>query len=389
MNRYPKFLKAAVFLAAFFSAAASLTPTACGQSLASFDQELSQVIARIAPGVAAVVAHLPENRIPLFPGHGMPTGRPVDAVVGSGLVIDTLGHILTTLTLVDGGNDFEVYLSGRELPAKLVGTDRRHNLAVLKIEGSYRPFLEISAFPPLEGRLALAYGRAIGRFGYPALGIIAGRQNDGSYLMSGTLLPGLLGGGVFDLTGRLIGIISSGSIDSDAGGRGSFGGIIMIPAAIAMSSATRIICCGDREAGYLGIEASAIELVSPEGKVLREAVVITQVDPGSPAAAAGMVVGDIITRFNRQDIADDRELQKMVSSAGADSTVTIDYLHGRQNKAAVITLVSQSPQKEQITVTQQGRPTLDIGRRIDSVRLEILRLQKELDLLLDRVESAR
>jgi len=363
------------------------------QSLRALDQELSQMISTLAPGVVMVEARPAETRIPRFPGQSLTSEQPVNAVVGSGLVIDSLGHILTTLSLVDGCDDFEVESGGKSYSARLVGVDHRHNLAVLKSDGVFRHHLESSPFPPLEGRLALAYGKTIGRFGYPMLGIIAGQQNDGTFLMSGSLLPGLLGGGVFDLSGQLIGVIISGNVSTDDNGPGILGGVVMVPTAIALSSADKIICCGNRPAGYLGLETSAIELVSAQGVVMREAVVVMHVDPGSPAATAGFVVGDIVTRLNRRDITDDRDLQQMISTAGADSTVTIEYLHGRQNLAAVVTLGKQPGPSNSYPPTQaafgQRSDRSGYDRQIDSVRAEIARLQKILDQMLRRIEATR
>lgn len=385
--------KAAVSLAAFFSGVVLWAAPACGQSLQALDQEMSKMVSVLASGVVTIEARPPESRIPRFPGQNLATEQPVNAIVGSGLIIDSVGHILTTLNLAEGCEEFEIDCDGKRFPARLVGVDHRHNLAVLKSEGSFRHYIKPSPIPPLEGRLVLAYGKTIGRFGYPMLGIIAGRQNDGTYLMSGTLLPGLLGGGVFDLSGFLLGVIIGGDIGPDDDGGRVPGGVVLAPTGMALSAADKIICCGNRPAGYLGLETSAIELVSAEGKVMREAVVVTYVDPASPAESAGFAVGDIITHLNRQDIIEDRDLQKTISTAGADSTVTIEVIHGRQTRTVAVTLGTQSGPRDfpagVAQMTGGGRRDSDMERRIDSVRTEILRLQKELDQMLHLIESTR
>jgi len=387
--------KAALTLAAFFSVAA-LAAGAAGQSLTGLDQELSQVISRISPAVVVVEARTSQTKAPLFSRADLNQDATVSAVVGSGLLIDSIGHVLTIFSLVEGNEDIKVEVDGKTVDARLMGVDRRHDLAVLKIEGVHWPYLERSAFPPFIGRLALAYGRAIDRTGYPTLGIIAGRRSDGAYLMSGSALPGLLGGGVFDLNGNLIGIITSGSIDDEAGLDSHWGGMLLLPAATAFSSADRIICCGGRAAGYLGIETAAIELVSAAGKVVREAVVITAVDPGSPADKARLAVGDIITRFARQDITDDRELQRLVATSGTDSLITIEFIHGQADRTADIRLAPNPhrtgpPRGRRLAADgnrTNGLPD-EIQRRIDSMRIEIRRLQTDLEQLLRRIEFAR
>lgn len=384
--------KAAVSLAAFFSGVVLLAAPAAGQSLQALDQEMAKMVSVLASGVVTIEARPPESRIPRYPGQNLSTEQPVNAIVGSGLLIDSVGHILTTLNLVEGGEEFEVDCDGRRFPARLIGVDHRHNLAVLKSDGVFRQYVKPSPIPPLEGRLALAYGKTIGRFGYPMLGIIAGRQNDGTYLMSGALPPGLLGGGVFDLSGFLLGIIIAGDIGRGDDGGYFPGGVVLAPTNIALSAADKIICCGNRPAGYLGLETSAIELVSAQGKVIREAVVVTYVYPESPAAAAGFEVGDIVTRLNRHDITDDRELQKTISTAGADSTVVLEVLHGRQSMTLAVTLGKQPGPRDFPPAAQYaggGRRDLGMEGRIDSVRTEILRLQKELDQMLRRLDATR
>ncbi|NMC44891.1 MAG: PDZ domain-containing protein [candidate division Zixibacteria bacterium] len=385
--------KAAVSLAAFFSGVIFLAAPADGQSLQALDQEMAKMVSVLASGVVTIEARPPESRIPRYPSQNLSTEQPVNAIVGSGLIIDSVGHILTTLNLVEGCEEFEVDCDGRRFAARLIGVDHRHNLAVLKIDGVFRQYVKPSPIPPLEGRLVLAYGKTIGRFGYPMLGIIAGRQNDGTYLMSGALPPGLLGGGVFDLSGFLLGIIIAGDISRGDDGGYFPGGVVLAPTNIALSAADKIICCGNRPAGYLGLETSAIELVSAQGKVIREAVVVTYVYPESPAAAAGFVVGDIVTRLNRHDVTDDRELQKTISTAGADSTVVLEVLHGRQTMTLAVTLGKQPGPRDFPPAAAQyaggGRRDSDMERRIDSVRTEILRLQKELDQMLHLIESTR
>jgi S1-C subfamily serine protease len=204
--------KAAVIMAVFFSILLFIVGNVQAQELATLDREISQVIDRIAGAVATVEARPQPSRAPIFPDQSRIFSRPVKAVVGSGLLIDSVGHILTSLRLVDGYDDFSVEIDGQTMAASLVGFDRRHHLAVLKVDSIFHSYLDVSPFPPVTGRLALAYGHAIDHTGYPALGIIAGRQTDGSYLVSGTVLPGLLGGGIFDLRGKLIGVISSGNV---------------------------------------------------------------------------------------------------------------------------------------------------------------------------------
>ncbi len=382
-------------MAVFFSTLTVTAVSLSAQGLELLDRDISRVVRRISDAVVTVEARQPENRAPVFPGARNTISQPVNAVVGTGMIIDTSGYILTSLGMVDGYDRFRIETEGRNLPAKLVGVDRMHKLAVLKVDTIFQNYISMSPFPPTTGRLVLAYGQAIGHIGYPALGIIAGRQSDGSYLVSGSVLPGLLGGGVFDLSGKLLGVISSGSVTVNDY-RGTWGGIIMLPAATSFAAADWIICCGNREAGYLGIRTAAIELVSPEKKILGEAVVVLEVDPGSPADKAGLLVGDIVTRFGGGKVTSDSELQRLVGSAGADSTINIGYMRGQQQMNIRIALTSPAVGGSFVNspglAAQPDRQTLiaiDIQKRIDLMHLEVQRLQKQLDRLLGRAGMSR
>jgi S1-C subfamily serine protease len=190
----------------------------------------------------------------------------------------------------------------------------------------------------------------------------------------------------------MAGIITAGNIQIDGGGYRD--GIFMIPVGTALNVADRIICCGDREAGYLGVTTTAIELVSGGKKVLGEAVVISDVEPNSPAELAGLEPGDIITRVSFRQITSDRQLQRLVSSAGSDSTVIIDVMRGARSFTRSIRLQPRSD----VTRTVTYRPTQDeintrliveLQRRIDNMKTEMEQLQRELDRLMGQSGSAR
>ncbi len=394
MTGFVKDKKTALLLAVFFSTLILTYQSARSQGLETLDREISAIVDHISGGIVTVESRLQGGQGPVFPGQSRPSAQPVNAVVGSGILIDSVGHILTSLGLVDGYDNFRIEIQGQSLNAALVGYDRRQNVAVLKIDSIFHSYIEISSVPPLAGRLALAYGNSIEHTGYPALGIIAGRQSDGSYLVSGTVLPGLLGGGVFDLRGELIGMISSGNVTVNDY-RGAWGGIVMIPASVAINSADRIICCGNRDAGYLGISTTAIELVSSGQKILGEAVAISDVEPGSPAAAAGLRVGDIVVRIGAREITNDRELQRLVGSAGADSTIVIELIRGQRRMRIGVTLTSLAdghnyplPTGPDWQIDRQSM-AIDMQRRIDSMRAEMLLLQKQLEHLMGRAGTAR
>ena len=390
-----KVRKTAILTAVFFSITLISFSPLNSQTLTGLDQDISRVVDKVSKGVVTIEARPPESRVPVYPGQELNQFNAVKAVVGSGLLLDSLGHILTILGLVDGFDDFRVVIDGYNKTARLIGIDERFNLAVLKIDSNFTDYLEISPAPPLVGRLAIGFGHAIGRTGFPTLGIIAGRRSDGSYLMSGYALPGLLRGGVFDLSGLLIGVIISGSVMDGHHVNDLLGGMVLLPASTAYAAADRIICCGDREAGYLGVKTAAIELISADGRVLGEGVVVSNVDPGSPAASVGIRMGDIITRFGARQVTNDLELQRLVASSGSGNLVEIEYIRDRKTYRKEINLAKFSAGRG---AARQYRTQTDISpevnasrlqKQIDSLRYELSRIQKELDALLQRVDLSR
>lgn len=384
--------KTAVVMAVFFSILAAGMSPAAAQGLASLDEAITRVIANASAAVVTVESRVQQTRAPLYAGQKAELGEPVTALVGSGLLIDSAGHVLTVLSLVEGYDSYRIEVDGHSVGAHLVGLDRSHGLAILKADSVFNVSLEASTIPPLPGRLALAFGRAVGSTGYPVLGIIAGRQSDGSYLIAGSVVPALAGGGVFDLSGRLLGIIVSGGV----GGPEPYGGMVMLPVSMVYAAADRIICCGDREAGYLGMHTIAIELVSSAGKVLGEAVAVSTVEPNSPAEAAGLHVGDVITRIGHRPVISDRDLQRLVSTAGPDSLVPIEFIRDHGNRTMTLKTTSYPRFAEAAVRTASAGPVgrdqmiaADLQRRIDAMRAEMLALQKELDRLLTRIRSTR
>lgn len=380
-------------MAVFFSSLIVGPTIGTAQSLETLDNEIFSIVRDISSAVVTVEARLPMPKIPVSPENLNRIGEPVNATLGTGIIMDSSGHILTVIEMVEGFETFFIHLANRNVKAVLVGVDRSSGLAVLAINERTPNFLDASPFPPFTGRLSLIYGRAAGGTGYPSLGIIAGRQRDGSFLISGSIPPGLPGGGIFNLEGQLIGVIRSGN-ERQSGG-GSSAGIIIHQSSDAYASAYRIICCGSHDAGYLGVRTTAIELVTETGEVLGEAVVISEMEMNSPAAAAGLRIGDVITLFASHPVTNDYDLQKLAGSVGPDNIIEIEFLRGRDRAVVKVTLSSYpesygldykaSSSSEQFRISQARQ----LQKKIDSMDGEMRRMQKALDRLISRSASSR
>lgn len=388
--------KTAGFGAVFFSVLAALAGMATAQELELLDRRISEIISKVSVSVVTVEARYPDNNSPILSPRCPGCSNPVNAMIGSGLLLDSMGHVLTTLDLIDGVSEFLIDMGGNPQPALLVGLDRREGLAVLKISGRrFATTLVPSPDPLLAGKLIIAYGHTTGKTGYPALGILAGPQSGGSFLMSGTTVPGLPGGGVFDLSGRLIGIVVSDRMDRFSPPGSPPSGITLLPVSIALAAAERIICCGSRDAGYLGIRTTDIELVSDSGVVIGAAVVVSDVDLNSPARRAGLTPGDIITRFNAQPISDDRELQRLVATYGSDTPASLELLRGTKHVSLTValerTLESSPPMRRATDKTPVSRrlAASRLQREADSLHAEIRRLMFQLSDMVHQIETAR
>ncbi len=386
-----------IVMAAFFSISSSVAYSADTTVAVSLDAHLSRMLTVVAPAVVTVEARTPAQKMPVYPGNTIRTSPAINSSVGSGVVIDSLGHIITILDDIDEYESFRVHIADIPVSVTRVGSDRRYNLVVLRLPDSIQlPYIEPSIIPPPVGRMALAYGHAFGQDGYPTLGIVAGRRSDGMYLMSGSAVPGLLGGGVFDLSGRMIGLISSGSINTEQALGGYAGGILVLPAATVFAAANRVLTHGDFESGYLGVRTLAIELVSPEGQVSGEGVVVASVEANSPGARAGLQMGDIIVSIDGSGVTTDRQLQRRIARSGADSVVVLGCLRGVDRFSLPVRL-GQLPDGYRLagsreataTATSSGRRTAELRRQIDHLRSEMARMQRQLERLLHQVNDGQ
>jgi serine protease Do len=389
--------KAAFSGAAFFSLFTLCQGPLFAQPLSDLDQQLTEIISRIAPLVVTVESRQVERRRPLAPAVNVTAYESVNAAVGSGVIIDSAGYILTVSGLVNDKNaQLTVSLGDTVFAARVVGVDNRFDLAVLHIDSTFSTWARLSELPLLTGRLSMAYGYSPGKTGYPSLGIVAGLRKDGRYLMSGAILPGSIGGGVFDLEGNLLGIISSGRAVADVPVAEIWGGIAFVPAKEALEAARRMICCGDQQAGYLGVRIIEIDLVSETGDYLGQGLFVSEVEKGSPAGQAGIEVGDVIVGVAGKKVTASDQLQHLIAEAGADEKIPLRIMRSQEQKQITVELTAMPPRAVTAVAPggghSKGTATPDqmiMMKRIDSIRSDINRLQRELDLMILQLSTNR
>lgn len=250
--------------------------------------------------------------------------------VGSGFILTADGFIMTNAHVVDGADDVIVTLTDkREFKAKIIGADKRSDVAVVKIEASGLPAVRVGDVGRLRvGEWVMAIGSPFGLENSVTAGIVSAKQRDtGDYLpfiqTDVAINPGNSGGPLINMRGEVVGINSQ--IYSRSGG---FMGIsFAIPMDEAVRVSDQLRSSGRVSRGRIGVT------IEPVGKELAESIglgkpvgaLVRAVEPGSPAEKAGIEGGDIITRFDGKTIEKSTDLPRMVGGTkpGTKSTLSV------------------------------------------------------------------
>jgi S1-C subfamily serine protease len=246
---------------------------------------------------------------------------------GSGLVHSD-DVVLTTARALGGEDDLHVRRpDGTVLDAHLGGWDPVTGLAVLRVGGLGLPPIARAATPPRVGHLALAIGRSWSNAVTATLGLVSiiggplpvarRRAIDQVIRTSAPMHDGFSGGAFVDTSGALLGVATAARIR----GLG-----VVIPASIAWQTAQTLLEHGSARRGYLGVAAQRVHVA---GQTDREvALLVVDVSPGSPAAAAGVIVGDVILDFEQRHVETPEDLLDLLAAEPVGRPVTLRVLRG-------------------------------------------------------------
>src|SRR5215469_13432703 len=300
-------------------------------------------------------------------GGGGQQQQPRKAIsMGSGFIIDKTGDIVTNNHVVENGRKITVKLAdGREFEAKLVGTDKATDIAVLKVK-SDKPLPSVEFADERQVRVGdwvIAVGNPFGLSNTVTAGIVSSIGRDignGPYTdfiqIDASINRGNSGGPTFDLQGKVIGMNSM--IFSPSGGSVGIG--FAIPSSTIREIVDQLKAHGHVSRGWLGVSIQSItpEMASSMGMKETKGAIVATVVPGGPAANAGFHPGDIVLALNGKSVEDNRDLTRRVAllSAGSKATFTIS----RSGQQRTVT-VQIGAKKEDMQVASTGSPKGMVG----------------------------
>jgi serine protease Do len=288
-----------------------------------------------------------------FGGNGAPQHHSTVVGEGSGFFISADGYAVTNNHVVDHAKSVQVTTDdGTIYTAKVIGTDPKTDLAVIKVDGkSDFPFVKFADNTPKIGDWVIAVGNPFGLGGTVTAGIVSARGRDigaGPYddyiQIDAPINKGNSGGPAFDVNGNVIGVNTA--IFSPSGGSVGIG--FDIPADTAKMVVAQLKDSGRVTRGWLGVQIQPVTASIADSLGLKKAEGALVDDPqsGSPAAKAGIVAGDVITAVNGAAVKDARELARTISTMAPDSSVRLDILRNGEAKTVTVTL-AQMPNEQQ------------------------------------------
>ncbi len=272
-------------------------------------------------------------------GHGAVTGQ------GSGFFISADGYAVTNNHVVDGADKVEVTTDdGKTYSAKVIGTDARTDVALIKVEGgSDFPFAKLSDGKPRIGDWVLAVGNPFGLGGTVTAGIVSASGRDignGPYddfiQIDAPVNKGNSGGPAFNTEGEVMGVNTA--IYSPSGG--SVGIAFSIPASTVKNVIAQLKDKGTVSRGWIGVQIQPVtaDIADSLGLKKAEGALVAEPQANGPAAKAGIESGDVITAVNGEPVKDARELARTIGGLAPGNAVKLNVLHKGTDKVVNLTL---------------------------------------------------
>lgn len=376
-----------------FPGANAQAPRLVAPPPAAADASLSfaDLVERVSPSVVSVLVEKEVER-PQVPdalqdfffrfgtpddGNGFGGGEPQRLEAeGSGFFIDAQGHIVTNNHVVEDADEIKVRLSdGREVEAKLIGTDPLTDLAVLKVEPPKgQAYVQFAEGVNLRvGDWVIAVGNPFGLGGTVTSGIVSaigGQNREGQFLdfiqIDAPINRGNSGGPTFDLKGRVVGVNTA--IYSPNGGSVGIG--FAIPAKVAKETVDQLIDTGSVTRGWLGVSIQPVttEIAAALKRKETSGALVAEVLEGTPAYKAGFESGDLVLKLNGRQIESPRDLTRSVSALAPGAKAKVTVLRNGAEKDLTVTLGQRD--KEEVAANDdapsksEDQLSKDVGLRV-------------------------
>jgi len=290
----------------------------------------------------------------------VPHGRKVTGQ-GSGFFLTADGYAVTNHHVVDKAESVEVVTDeGKTYTAKVIGSDPKTDLALIKVEGGRDfPTVKLADKPSRIGDWVVAVGNPFGLGGTVTAGIVSAQGRDigaGPYddfiQIDAPVNRGNSGGPTFDVNGNVIGVNTA--IYSPSGG--SVGIAFAIPAATVKSVVDQLKDKGMVTRGWIGVQIQPVtaDIAESLGLKKAEGALVAEPQTDSPAAKAGIVAGDVVTAVNGETVKDARDLARKIGAMAPGSSVKLDVVRKGETKTLSMTL-GQVPQERQARAGAEDR----------------------------------
>jgi len=307
--------------------------------------------------------------MPGVPRGQMPPQEFKSQSLGSGFIISPDGYILTNAHVVNAADEVIVKLSDkREFKAKIIGSDRRTDVALLKIDANGLPKVSIGDPSQLKvGEWVAAIGSPFGLENTMTAGIVSAKgralpqENFVPFIQTDVAInPGNSGGPLFNLKGEVVGINSQ--IYSRSGG--SMGLSFSIPIDVAIDISNQLKAGGKIARGWLGIAIQEInkELADSFGMKNTNGALIAGIEKGGPADKSGLEAGDVILKFDGKTITSSSDLPRVVAAVKPGKTVPADVLRKGSVKTLSVTVGEAPADKEEVASPNKGATKPELNR---------------------------
>ena len=304
------------------------------------------------------------------PNRSQPQEEPQSRGVGSGFILSSDGFIMTNAHVVEGADEVIVTLTDkREFKAKIIGADKRSDVAVVKIEAAGLPAVKVGDLTRLKvGEWVMAIGSPFGLENSVTAGIVSAKQRDtGDYLpfiqTDVAINPGNSGGPLINMRGEVVGINSQ--IYSRTGG--SMGISFAIPMDEAVRVSEQLRATGRVTRGRIGVQIEQVskDVAEASGLGKTQGALVRGVEVGSPAEKAGVEAGDIITKFEGKAVEKSSDLPRMVGATkpGTRSALTVFRRGGTKELTVTIAEIEADKPVKKVS-DKEEKPKASAGGQL-------------------------